>query len=121
MISKEARTTVSADEENSVKFLGFFDKVGQLLRLFPEFSLFLMERHALGVFFEVLDRTGVQWCDAASWRSYGDVGMRGQHVIGVSELGLRSHQRAVFAVVRNGCSPGTTRSISRCRRDPRGR
>ena len=121
LIVEEVRTTVSAHKVDDVEFFGFPDEIGQLLRVFPKGCLILKERRAIWIIFEVLNRGLVQRRFAASRRSYGDVGMRSQDIVGVSELRLTCSQLAGFAVVLDECSLGTIQSFSQYRQCGHGR
>ena len=121
LIVVEVRTTVSAHKVDDVKFFGVPDDIGQLLRVFPEGCLILKERRALWVIFEGLNRVLVQRRFAPGRRNYGDVGMRRQDIVGVSELRLTSSQLAGFAVVLDECALGTIQSFSQYRQCGHGR
>ena len=83
----ERLTSVTADEEDGVEFVGATGKGGEFGGVLPQDGLRAVEVDGEGVVFGGLDRGRVQGGFAAGRRGDGDFGDVAEDLVGVRELG----------------------------------
>ena len=81
-------TSMSANVEDGIKFLGAADKARQLLGILPQRLFVVQEMHRCFVVLCGLDRARVKRSLSTSWTGNGDLGMGCKNVIGMGELWL---------------------------------